>query len=1376
MTRILYLDDEPALLDIGKTYLELKGEFRVDTVRTFEEARDKILSGSYDAIISDYEMPGVSGIDFLKYVRAYHNNLPFILFTGRGREEVVIEALNNGADFYLQKGGAAKPQFAELKHKIRLAIERRQAIDELSESRQRMTDIIDHLPDATFAIDLEGKVIAWNRAMEEMSMIKKDDILAKGDHAYALPFYGIRRPILLDLILRYDPEIDKNYSHILRKDGNLISEIYSPLLFGGRGAFVWFIASPLYDTHGTIIGAIESVRDITDRKKAEMALRESEQKYRAILDNIQDVFYRTDRDGNLIMASSSWATLSGFGSLDECIGKNIAVTFYKDPDRRKDLLDALYMNGSVSDFEIVLKKKDGSPLYISTSSHLYYDQTGAIAGIEGLFRDITERKQAEKNLQKMNEELHSAYEQLTATEEELRQNYEELNNSQQLLRQSEERFRNVIEDQTEFICRFTPDGTLTFVNGAYCRYFGLDRESCIGSHHTVSIPPEDVPQVKQHFSAFSFESPVALIEHRIRMPDGETRWQRWSDRAIFGQNGKITEFQSVGRDITQRKEREENLQKMNEELHSAYEQLTATEEELRQNYEELNNSQQLLRQSEERFRNVVEDQTEFICRFTPDGTLTFVNGAYCRYFGLDRESCIGSHHTVSIPPEDVPRVRQHFSAFSPENSVAVITHRIRMPDGETRWQRWSDRAIFDQYGQITEFQSVGRDITRRKEIITRRKEVEEALRESEVKYRSILNNIQDVFYRTDRDGNLVLASPSWASMIGGDSLDECIGKNIAETFWMDPEKRVDFVNAIYRNGSVSDYEAVLKKMDGTPLYISTNSHLYYSESGAVAGVEGLFRDITGRKQADEALLRKNEELHSAYEHLAAAEEELRQNYEELINSQRLLRQSEEKYRRFFRTSRDPVFITSKDGKLLDLNDALGELFGYSEQELMRVNVRDLYANPEDREKHISLIIDQGFSREFPVDMRRKDSSVIHTLITSVAWHDTEGNVAGFQGTIRDITERRRAKEALKEKEAFLNSIFHGSPVLQFVVDRNHKVVSWNRALEKYTGILAKEVINTGQHWKPFYPEPRPCLADLLVDDAVGSLPEWYEKKINKSLIVEGAFEAIDYFPSVGAAGAWLYFTAAPVRDAHGTITGSVETLVDITERKMVERSLQKVNEKLNILNSITRHDILNQIMALRAYIGLTRDKTTDKEILAYIDKKDEITQTIQKQIEFTRNYQNIGVHAPEWQDLAEVIGSAVSQLKPHGITVNIVVAGVEIFTDPLIEKVFYNLMENTLRHGGYVTHMDFSWREAEDGLIIAYCDNGAGITITDKDKLFQKGFGKHTGLGLFLSREILSITGITITENGEPGTGARFEMTVPKGSYRFCSVQGGPAV
>ncbi len=168
MISLLYVDDEPELLNLGKLFLEREGEFSVTTTASSPEGLELMAGGTFDAIISDYQMPVMDGIEFLKQVRDRGLSTPFILFTGKGREEVVIEAINNGADFYLQKGGDARPQFAELRHKILAALERRRAIDALRDSEQRLSDIINFLPDATFAIDTAGKIIAWNKAIEKM--------------------------------------------------------------------------------------------------------------------------------------------------------------------------------------------------------------------------------------------------------------------------------------------------------------------------------------------------------------------------------------------------------------------------------------------------------------------------------------------------------------------------------------------------------------------------------------------------------------------------------------------------------------------------------------------------------------------------------------------------------------------------------------------------------------------------------------------------------------------------------------------------------------------------------------------------------------------------------------------------------------------------------------------------------------------------------------------------------------------------------------------------------------------------------------------------------------------------------------------------------
>jgi signal transduction histidine kinase len=262
---------------------------------------------------------------------------------------------------------------------------------------------------------------------------------------------------------------------------------------------------------------------------------------------------------------------------------------------------------------------------------------------------------------------------------------------------------------------------------------------------------------------------------------------------------------------------------------------------------------------------------------------------------------------------------------------------------------------------------------------------------------------------------------------------------------------------------------------------------------------------------------------------------------------------------------------------------------------------------------------------------------------------------------------------------------------------------------------------------------------------------------------------------------WVSVNARPKCNDRGEIEWIDGVIEDITERRTMEQevenhnkelvrfneALAQANEKLNILSSITRHDILNKITALLAYLELSQELTSDPTLLEYFQKELDTIQAIERQIDFTRYYQDIGVRAPEWQDVRSTIVRAAAQLPLRAVSLTVQFDGISIFADPLIEKVFYNLMENAVRHGEHVTAITFAAQETKDGLTIIYEDNGVGIPNENKEKIFIRGFGKHTGLGLFLIREILSITGITIAETGEFGKGARFEIQVQKNGYRW---------
>jgi|WetSurMetagenome_2_1015567.scaffolds.fasta_scaffold00208_20 signal transduction histidine kinase len=229
-----------------------------------------------------------------------------------------------------------------------------------------------------------------------------------------------------------------------------------------------------------------------------------------------------------------------------------------------------------------------------------------------------------------------------------------------------------------------------------------------------------------------------------------------------------------------------------------------------------------------------------------------------------------------------------------------------------------------------------------------------------------------------------------------------------------------------------------------------------------------------------------------------------------------------------------------------------------------------------------------------------------------------------------------------------------------------------------------------------------------------------------------------------------------------------QELQDLNDKLGISHAaLKTANKKLSLLSGISRHDIRNQLISLMGFIELSKAKITDPELLHFIEREEEAAESISRQIEFTKNYEMIGVLAPQWQNLATVLEALQSGMSGEEIGISIEVGPVEIFADPMLEKVFLNLADNSRRHGEHVRQISISQvPSTEDSLVIAYEDDGGGVPPADKERIFEKGFGRHTGLGLFLSREILAITGLTIRETGIYGRGVRFEILVPVGKYR----------
>ena len=241
----------------------------------------------------------------------------------------------------------------------------------------------------------------------------------------------------------------------------------------------------------------------------------------------------------------------------------------------------------------------------------------------------------------------------------------------------------------------------------------------------------------------------------------------------------------------------------------------------------------------------------------------------------------------------------------------------------------------------------------------------------------------------------------------------------------------------------------------------------------------------------------------------------------------------------------------------------------------------------------------------------------------------------------------------------------------------------------------------------------------------------------------------------------------PVIDpANNKVIAITVTSSDITDRRRIEKSLEDTNRKLNLMNEITRHDILNQLSVLNSCIALAEERAPDHDVKKYLMRCEQVADSIHAQILFARDYQTIGVESPQWQNVHATVLHARQSLKIPSLTIDPGCASVEIFADPLLVKVFYNLLENSQKYSGAATAIRVSCHTMNETLVLVCEDSGFGIPSNDKEKIFERGYGKNTGLGLFLIREILAMTGIGIRETGEPEKGARFEIIVPKGGFR----------
>jgi PAS domain S-box-containing protein len=476
MFSVLYVDDEEALLDIGKLFLERDGDCSVDIALSAHQGLEQLEKQAYDAIVSDYQMPGMDGIEFLKKIRAA-STIPFILFTGKGREEVVIEAINSGADFYLQKGGDPKSQFVELKHKIAQAVKRRRAEDELKKSETKYRQLVDLLPQTVFEVDQNLTITSINPVALKTFGYTRDD-LEEGVNVF-------------EVFSRDDhPRLADNIKKILHGETTGALE-YTAKRKDGSTFPVLTYSVPIMQENEPV-GLRGVLVDITERKAAEQATLQALSLLEATLESTADGLLVIDRQGRIVNYNQKFADMwriprTVLETGDDATAIHHVLNQLTDPDNFISKVQELYQNPPEYSFD-VFRFKDGRVFERYSQPQKLGD---AIVGRVWSFRDVTDRKRTED-----------------------------------ALRESEIRYRTIFENTGTAMVIIEEDTTVGFANNEFFRLTGYSQEDIDSRKSwTEFVHKDDLERMVRQHKLRRARSRDALGQYEFRLltKSGETR-------------------------------------------------------------------------------------------------------------------------------------------------------------------------------------------------------------------------------------------------------------------------------------------------------------------------------------------------------------------------------------------------------------------------------------------------------------------------------------------------------------------------------------------------------------------------------------------------------------------------------------------------------------------------------------------------------------------------------------------------------------------------------------------------------------------------------------------------------------------------------------
>lgn len=693
-----------------------------------------------------------------------------------------------------------------------------------------------------------------------------------------------------------------------------------------------------------------------------------------------------------------------------------------------------------------------------------------------------------------------------------------------------------------------------------------------------------------------------------------------------------------------------------------------------------------------------------------DGKVTLWSKAAEELFGWSSEEALQEGRVLAC--DDLSgELKSLFMEAAEGREISGLKVRINGKAGSPVEVSLSLALVRDENGRPTGVVSVMRDIPPIEHI-------DESLLKGEDLYRVLAESLKDYVY-----------------IISCDETVQYVNRQVADSLHMPAEKIISQpVDRVLRNGAweprIENARRVFET--GEPIHLhdsakhqgSTSTYDTWliplkDERGGVLAVMGVSRDMTEHKHLEDAIREARDEAESIIDYASVL-----------------------------------VVGLDRKGNIRLFNRMAEEISGYSRDEVLGKNWRDVIGAGT-RFQEVAALLPSAGSPEMQIPC-----SLVHSIVTQqgdtrwISWQTNElgrgGETTGVLSFGIDITEIENARRALKDGATRLRMITQNMKDMITQFDVDGVIIYASPSHLATLGFEPKELV--GVH-----------ILDLVHPDDK-SLIESYIQRSAETLRVE----AIRFrCRKADETYAWLESTGSIVRDAEGEIIGAVFGSRDVTERRIVEEALKVANEKLNLLSGLTRHDVDNQMSILMGWLEIARQSIDDDAVLKALDSARGAASAIGRQMEFASDYQDMGVKSPMWLSPESLCKGALRYIDMGGITVNCHVGELTVFGDPLLEKVFLNLLENVSRHGVKATRVDISYEEREDGLQLTFEDDGVGIPPENKERVFDRGFGKNTGLGLYLARAALDITGISIRETGTPGEGARFEMLVPKGGYRL---------